>query len=181
MTPRRTSTITPSTTTGGSITFYVDGEPLKRHEGSLPEGRIRLYANSWYPTWFGGSELGSDCYAYADWIEYQGRSFGFLLSDRSVEWLKGTAMREGRMSETTTERAGFTGELWRSIDGIYTGILAHPFLRGLTDGSLPEDSFKHYVLQSTLSVLKKSALSGKAPTISALPSGRIATESLSIL
>jgi thiaminase (transcriptional activator TenA) len=44
-------------------------------------------------------------------------------------------------------REGFTGELWRSIEGIYAGILAHPFLRGLTDGSLPTDRFEHYVLQ----------------------------------
>ncbi len=51
------------------------------------------------------------------------------------------------MSETTTERAGFTGELWRSIEGIHAEILAHPFMRGLTDGSLPEDRFRHYVLQ----------------------------------
>jgi thiaminase/transcriptional activator TenA len=59
-------------------------------------------------------------------------------------------MREGHMSETTTQRAGFTGELWRSIDGIYAGILAHPFLRGLTDGTLPADRFEHYVLQDAL-------------------------------
>ncbi len=85
------------------------------------------------------------------------------------------------MSEITTERAGLTGELWRSIEGIYTKILVHPFLRGLTDGSLPEDRFRYYVLQDTLSVCKQSALSGKAPAISALPSGRIATESFSIL
>ncbi len=51
------------------------------------------------------------------------------------------------MSETTTQRAGFTGELWRSIEGIYAGILAHPFLRGLTAGTLPADRFEHYVLQ----------------------------------
>ena len=85
------------------------------------------------------------------------------------------------MSETTTQRAGFTGELWRSIDGIYAGILAHPFLRGLTAGTLPADRFEHYVLQSTLSVRKKPALSGKAPATSALPSGWIFTESLSNL
>ena len=53
------------------------------------------------------------------------------------------------MSETT-ERVGFTGELWASAGGIYGEILAHPFLRGLTDGSLHEDRFKHYVLQDAL-------------------------------
>lgn len=78
-------------------------------------------------------------------------------------------------------REGFTGELWRSIEGIYAGILVHPFVRGLTDGTLPADRFEHYVLQSTLSVRKKSALSEKAPATSALPSGWIFTESLSIL
>ncbi len=86
------------------------------------------------------------------------------------------------MSETPINaREGFTGELWRSIEDIYAQILAHPFLTGLTDGTLPECSFRFYVLQDALSVCKKSPLSGKAPAISALPSERIATESLSIL
>ena len=84
-------------------------------------------------------------------------------------------------SKLSDGREGFTGELWRSIEGIYAGILAHPFLRGLTDGSLPANRFEHYVLQSTLSVCKKPALSGKAPAISALPFGWIFTESLNIL
>jgi thiaminase/transcriptional activator TenA len=47
----------------------------------------------------------------------------------------------------TTERGGFTGELWRSIEGIYAEILAHPFMRGLTDGTLTEERFRFYVLQ----------------------------------
>ena len=52
------------------------------------------------------------------------------------------------MSEVyTIERGGFTGELWRSIEGIYAEILAHPFLRGLTDGTLTEERFRFYVLQ----------------------------------
>jgi thiaminase (transcriptional activator TenA) len=45
---------------------------------------------------------------------------------------------------------GFTAELWRSITPVYAAILEHPFLRGLTDGSLPEDRFRHYVLQDAL-------------------------------
>ncbi len=84
-------------------------------------------------------------------------------------------------SISSNRRGGFSGELWRSIESIYAKILDHPFLRGLTDGTLPEECFRFYVLQSTLSVCKKSALSGKAPLISAPPSGWIATESLSIL
>lgn len=49
-----------------------------------------------------------------------------------------------------TGREGFTGELWRSIEGIYEEILHHPFLRGLEDGTLPEKHFEHYVLQDAL-------------------------------
>jgi thiaminase/transcriptional activator TenA len=44
----------------------------------------------------------------------------------------------------------FTGELWRGITGIYGQILAHPFLTGLTDGSLSADAFAFYVVQDAL-------------------------------
>lgn len=45
---------------------------------------------------------------------------------------------------------GFTDELWRSITPIYDAILRHPFLRGLTDGSLPRDRFEFYAVQDAL-------------------------------
>jgi thiaminase (transcriptional activator TenA) len=48
------------------------------------------------------------------------------------------------------ERAGFTGELWRAIEPIFAAILAHPFLTGLTDGTLPRDRFQHYAVQDAL-------------------------------
>jgi thiaminase/transcriptional activator TenA len=44
----------------------------------------------------------------------------------------------------------FTGELWQGITGVYSAILAHPFLAGLTDGSLPHDAFAFYVVQDAL-------------------------------
>ena len=44
----------------------------------------------------------------------------------------------------------FTKELWGSIEPIYTAILRHPFLRGLSDGSLPRESFKFYAVQDAL-------------------------------
>jgi thiaminase (transcriptional activator TenA) len=44
----------------------------------------------------------------------------------------------------------FTGELWDGITDIYQAILAHPFLGGLTDGSLPAEAFAFYVLQDAL-------------------------------
>lgn len=37
--------------------------------------------------------------------------------------------------------------LWSDISGIYDAILAHPFLAGLADGTLPRESFRHYVVQ----------------------------------
>jgi thiaminase/transcriptional activator TenA len=44
----------------------------------------------------------------------------------------------------------FTTTLWRSIEPIYATILAHPFLRGLIDGSLPRDAFQFYAVQDAL-------------------------------
>jgi thiaminase (transcriptional activator TenA) len=44
----------------------------------------------------------------------------------------------------------FSDELWQRITGLYRAILAHPFLTGLTDGSLPHDTFAFYVVQDAL-------------------------------
>jgi len=44
----------------------------------------------------------------------------------------------------------FTTTLWRAIEPIYATILAHPFLRGLTDGSLPREAFRFYAVQDAL-------------------------------
>ncbi|WP_214322272.1 thiaminase II [Nonomuraea sediminis] len=41
----------------------------------------------------------------------------------------------------------FRDELWQVVAGVYDQILAHPFLTGLTDGSLPREAFRHYVVQ----------------------------------
>ena len=43
-----------------------------------------------------------------------------------------------------------TGALWRAIGPIYAAILAHLFLRGLTDGSLPPETFRFYAVQDAL-------------------------------
>jgi thiaminase/transcriptional activator TenA len=43
-----------------------------------------------------------------------------------------------------------TDRLWASIDGIFRQILDHPFMRGLTDGSLDHDVFRFYVVQDAL-------------------------------
>src|SRR5215471_20539668 len=44
----------------------------------------------------------------------------------------------------------FTTELWHGITPIYEAILRHPFLRGLTDGSLPRETFQFYAVQDAL-------------------------------
>ncbi len=44
----------------------------------------------------------------------------------------------------------FTDDLWRAIDPIWTAILRHPFVRGLTDGTLSRESFRFYAVQDAL-------------------------------
>ena len=52
------------------------------------------------------------------------------------------AKREGAGAVTS-----FSDELWTSAEWIYQEILAHPFITGLTDGSLPTDAFRHFIVQ----------------------------------
>lgn len=37
--------------------------------------------------------------------------------------------------------------LWSDVAPIYRAILDHPFVTGLTDGTLPHDTFRHYIVQ----------------------------------
>jgi thiaminase (transcriptional activator TenA) len=43
-----------------------------------------------------------------------------------------------------------TEELWDGITGTYQQILRHPFVTGLTDGSLPGEAFAFYVVQDAV-------------------------------
>lgn len=43
--------------------------------------------------------------------------------------------------------AGFSAELWLGIEEIFAAILVHPFIAGLTDGTLERASFRFYVVQ----------------------------------
>jgi thiaminase (transcriptional activator TenA) len=47
-------------------------------------------------------------------------------------------------------RTSLTTELWHGITGVYQAILEHPFVTGLTDGTLPADAFAYYVIQDAL-------------------------------
>jgi thiaminase (transcriptional activator TenA) len=44
----------------------------------------------------------------------------------------------------------FTRELWSDMTPVYDAILRHPFVRGLTDGSLPRAAFRFYAVQDAL-------------------------------
>ena len=62
----------------------------------------------------------------------------------------------------------FTDGLWDGISEIYDAILAHPFITGLTDGTLPAESFAFFVMQDGL-YLKQyaaalAAVASRAPT-----------------
>jgi thiaminase/transcriptional activator TenA len=62
----------------------------------------------------------------------------------------------------------FTDELWRGIADIYGAILAHPFLAGLTDGTLPADAFAFFVVQDALYLQRYAqalaVVASRAPT-----------------
>lgn len=62
----------------------------------------------------------------------------------------------------------FTEGLWDGISDIYDAILAHPFITGLTDGTLPAESFAFFVMQDGI-YLKQyaaalAAVASRAPT-----------------
>jgi thiaminase (transcriptional activator TenA) len=44
-------------------------------------------------------------------------------------------------------KSGFTVELWSAIGPVYSRTLEHPFLKGLSDGTLPRARFRFYLLQ----------------------------------
>ena len=54
------------------------------------------------------------------------------------------------MSELAPSAGGvLTEELWAGIEDTYQAILEHPFVAGLTDGSLERKSFEFYVVQDS--------------------------------
>lgn len=71
-------------------------------------------------------------------------------------------------SSQDVTRDEWTGRLWAETAGIYAAILQHPFLAGLTDGTLDPAAFAHYVVQDA-HYLRDFAralavVGGKAPT-----------------
>lgn len=66
----------------------------------------------------------------------------------------------------------FSSQLWESISDIYGAILEHPFITGLTDGTLPEEAFAFYVIQDALYLRDYAralaAVASRAPTAQAM-------------
>lgn len=52
-------------------------------------------------------------------------------------------------SDTTADRTppSTTSLLWSDVSRIYDAVLAHPFVTGLTDGTLHRAAFRHYIVQ----------------------------------
>jgi thiaminase (transcriptional activator TenA) len=71
-----------------------------------------------------------------------------------------------------TRDDSFSARLWDSIGDIYGAILAHPFITGLTDGTLPAESFAFYVVQDALYLQDYAralaAVGSRAPTSEAM-------------
>lgn len=63
--------------------------------------------------------------------------------------------------------ASITDEMWKASLPVYRQTLAHPFLKGLSDGSLPEGRFRFYLQQDALYLRAfgqaLSLLASKAP------------------
>ncbi|MCC2626472.1 MAG: thiaminase [Thermomicrobiales bacterium] len=60
-----------------------------------------------------------------------------------------TPSTANRLPEFPTGRP-LPDHLWANIGDTFRAILAHPFITGLTDGSLPESAFRFYVVQDAL-------------------------------
>ncbi len=53
-----------------SVVFYVDGKEMQRYKGGIPDKKMQLYINSWYPTWLETKKPTSDRYTDIEWIEH---------------------------------------------------------------------------------------------------------------
>lgn len=51
---------------------------------------------------------------------------------------------------STLPAGPFTARLWNENEDLIEQIFNHPFCRGLSNGSLPDASFKHYLQQDAL-------------------------------
>jgi thiaminase/transcriptional activator TenA len=64
--------------------------------------------------------------------------------------MRGLAFLLAAASLCPAQQLKFTDELWKETAPIYSQTLRHPFLEGLTAGTLPKDRFRFYLEQDTL-------------------------------
>ncbi|MEJ7819926.1 MAG: glycoside hydrolase family 16 protein, partial [Rubrobacteraceae bacterium] len=50
--------------------FYVDGVRLQTFRDGLPAEPMKLFVNSWFPTWLPGEKQEKDSYTYIDWVKH---------------------------------------------------------------------------------------------------------------
>ena len=66
------------------------------------------------------------------------------------------------------DRDGWSTELWAAMEPAYAAVLAHSFVAGLGDGTLPGEAFTHYVVQDAHYLgdygRALATLAGRAPT-----------------
>ena len=54
----------------GSVTFYVDGRPMRTWDTGVPQTSMHLMVNTWYPTWLSGRKPKKTVYTQVDWIRF---------------------------------------------------------------------------------------------------------------
>lgn len=50
--------------------FYVDGVRLQTFRDGLPTQPMKLFVNSWFPSWLPGEKPMGDRYTYVDWVKH---------------------------------------------------------------------------------------------------------------
>lgn len=66
------------------------------------------------------------------------------------------------LADTVSAPAGFAADLRAAADSIWEAQHRHPFVRGIADGSLDEDVFRHYVRQDYLFLIEYGRFFGIA-------------------
>jgi len=64
--------------------------------------------------------------------------------------IRGRAQQLGGAGCYMVSKATPTQRLWASIEDVFSAILSHPFIRGLTTGELNLEAFKYYVIQDSI-------------------------------
>lgn len=68
---------------------------------------------------------------------------------------------------------GFCDEIWADVAPLRQAILVHPFLTALADGTLPRDSFQHYIVQDSLYLAEYARVLAIAAARAPSPAGRL--------